>query len=97
MPTHRHLPAGLQGKTRPTLFLGPVLLIALLGVHPSADVTLVQAVKTGNVQTVRAMVKAKADTNSAEPDGTTALHWAVQRSEERRVGKKWRSRRSPEQ
>jgi len=78
MPTHRHLPAGLQGKTRPTLFLGPVLLIALLGVHPSADVTLVQAVKTGNVQTVRAMVKAKADTNSAEPDGTTALHWAVQ-------------------
>ena len=37
-----------------------------------------QAVKTGNVQTVRAMVKAKADANSAEPDGTTALHWAVQ-------------------
>ena len=55
-----------------------VLLIALLGVGPSADVTLVQAVKTGNVQTVRAMVKAKADANSAEPDGTTALHWAVQ-------------------
>jgi ankyrin repeat protein len=38
----------------------------------------VQAVKSGNVQTVRAMVKAKADANSAEPDGTTALHWAVQ-------------------
>ncbi len=37
-----------------------------------------QAVKSGNVQTVRAMVKAKADANSAEPDGTTALHWAVQ-------------------
>ncbi len=37
-----------------------------------------QAVKTGDVQTVRAMVKAKADVNSAEPDGTTALHWAVQ-------------------
>jgi ankyrin repeat protein/mono/diheme cytochrome c family protein len=54
------------------------MLIALLGVRPSADVTLVQAVKTGNVQTVRAMVKAKADANSAEPDGTTALHWAVQ-------------------
>jgi uncharacterized protein len=55
-----------------------VLLVALVGAGPSADVTLVQAVKTGNVQTVRAMVKAKADANSAEPDGTTALHWAVQ-------------------
>ena len=55
-----------------------VLLLTLVGVGPSADVTLVQAVKTGNLQTVRAMVKAKADANSAEPDGTTALHWAVQ-------------------
>ena len=55
-----------------------VLLLALISAGPSADVTLVQAVKTGNVQTVRAMVKAKADANSADPDGTTALHWAVQ-------------------
>jgi ankyrin repeat protein len=53
-------------------------MLALVSAGPSADVTLVQAVKTGNVQTVRAMVKAKADANSAEPDGTTALHWAVQ-------------------
>ena len=53
------------------------LLIAI-GVSVGADVTLVQAVKTGNVQTVRALVKAKADANSADPDGTTALHWAVQ-------------------
>src|SRR5215204_5039221 len=77
MPIHRDFPAGLHRKTRPTLF-GSVLLIALFGVGPSADVTLVQAVKTGNVQTVRAMVKARVDANSAEPDGTTALHWAVQ-------------------
>jgi ankyrin repeat protein len=55
-----------------------VLLLALLGAGPSADVTLVQAVKTGSVETVRAMVKAKADANSMEPDGTTALHWAAQ-------------------
>jgi ankyrin repeat protein len=55
-----------------------VLLLALISAGPSADVTLVQAVKSGNVQTVRAMVKAKADANTAESDGTTALHWAVQ-------------------
>jgi ankyrin repeat protein len=52
-------------------------LIAI-GVSVGADLTLVQAVKTGDVQTVRAIVKAKADANDAEPDGTTALHWAVQ-------------------
>ena len=55
-----------------------VLILAVISAGPSADVTLVQAVKAGNVQTVRAMVKGKADANSAEPDGTTALHWAVQ-------------------
>jgi uncharacterized protein len=77
MSTHRDFSAGPHSKTRSTLF-GSVLLIAVLGVGPSADVTLVKAVKTGNVHTVRAMVKAKADANSAEPDGTTALHWAVQ-------------------
>jgi ankyrin repeat protein len=52
--------------------------LAAVGVRVGADVTLVQAVKTGNVNTVRAMVKAKTDANIAEPDGTTALHWAVQ-------------------
>jgi ankyrin repeat protein len=59
-------------------FLPFVLLIAVLGAGPSADVTLVQAVKNGDVASARALVKAKADANSAEPDGTTALHWAVQ-------------------
>jgi uncharacterized protein len=61
-----------------TLLLGSILLIALLGVRSSADVTLVQAVKNGDAAAVRALVKAKADSNSADPDGTTALHWAVQ-------------------
>jgi ankyrin repeat protein len=55
-----------------------VALLIAISVSVTADVTLVQAVKTGDVNTVRSMVKAKADANSAEPDGTTALHWAVQ-------------------
>jgi ankyrin repeat protein len=76
--THRDFKAGLNRKSRPTAVVLFVLLLAWLGAGPSADVTLVQAVKTGNVDTVRAMVKAKADANSAEADGTTALHWAVQ-------------------
>jgi uncharacterized protein len=55
------------------------LLFAVGGIR--ADVSLVQAVKNGDAATVRALVKAKADSNSAEPDGTTALHWAVQRGD----------------
>ena len=79
----RNATAGQAPAQRVVLLF--VLLVALVGAGPSADVTLVQAVKTGNVQTVRAMVKAKADTNGAEPDGTTALHWAVQNGNEEMV------------
>ena len=38
----------------------------------------VDAVKQGNKATVRALLKQRADVKSAEADGTTALHWAVQ-------------------
>ncbi len=39
---------------------------------------LVDAVKQGNKTTVRALLKQRADVKTAEADGTTALHWAVQ-------------------
>src|SRR5262245_32941610 len=74
--THRDIKAGLKNKTRPTA-VPLVLLLALLGAGPSADLTLVQAVKNGDATTARALLKQKADSNGAEPDGTTALHWAV--------------------
>jgi ankyrin repeat protein len=46
-----------------------------------ADATLVDAVKRGDTAAVRALLQAKADGNSAEADGTTALHWAVRRAD----------------
>ena len=46
-----------------------------------ADVTLVDAVKRGDASAVRALLQAKTDGNSAEADGTTALHWAVRRAD----------------
>ena len=58
-----------------------IALLITVSVGVRADVSLVQAVKNGDAATVRALVKAKADSNSAEPDGTTALHWAVQRGD----------------
>ena len=39
---------------------------------------LVAAVKRGDHQAVRALIKERADVNAPEADGTTALHWAVQ-------------------
>jgi uncharacterized protein len=38
---------------------------------------IIAATKAGNGAAVRALVQAKTDVNAREPDGTTALHWAV--------------------
>jgi len=38
---------------------------------------LIEAVKSGNVDAVRALAKNRALVNTPEPDGTTALAWAV--------------------
>ncbi len=38
---------------------------------------LLDAVKSGNREAVRTLAKNRTDVNTAEPDGTTPLHWAV--------------------
>jgi ankyrin repeat protein len=43
----------------------------------SADERLIEAVKRRDVAAVRSLVRARADVNALEGDGTTALHWAV--------------------
>jgi ankyrin repeat protein len=58
-----------------------VALLVVCSAVPSADVTLLQAVKHGDAATIRTLLNSKADSNSADPDGTTALHWAVQRAD----------------
>ncbi len=47
---------------------------------PSAS--LVDAVRTGNVAGVRALLRQNVDVNTPAPDGTTPLHWAVQRDDQ---------------
>ena len=37
---------------------------------------VVEAAKSGDKATLRALIQKKADVNVAQPDGTTALHWA---------------------
>ena len=54
------------------------LVIALFGFSASAaDLRLVNAVKNSDKAAVSTLLQQKVDVNSPEPDGTTALHWAV--------------------
>src|SRR5215831_21358638 len=47
----------------------------------SAGLNLIDTVKTGNVQAVRTLIRDRANVNGQEPDGMTALHWAVRRDD----------------
>jgi ankyrin repeat protein len=46
-----------------------------------SDSRFVDAAKSGSPADVRTLVEQGADVNESEPDGTTALHWAVRRSD----------------
>src|SRR5579871_6272998 len=50
--------------------------VFLLGAGGSSP-SVVDAAKHGNRDSIRALLQKKADVNSAEPDGSTALHWAA--------------------
>jgi len=55
-----------------------VAALALWGtVASGADLRVVQAARNADAATVRTLVQQRADVNASEPDGTTALHWAV--------------------
>ena len=55
-------------STRVTAMVAALSMVASLGAA-AADTPLVQAVKNGDVATVRALLKQKADVNAAGPDG----------------------------
>lgn len=59
----------------------PFLSFALLSVAAlhaaAADTRLADAAQAPDNETVRTLVKQKVDVNAPQPDGTTALHWAV--------------------
>ena len=52
-------------------------LALVTGLEASAGITLIDAVKLGNREAVRALLAKRTEVNRPEPDGTTALHWAV--------------------
>jgi ankyrin repeat protein len=58
-----------------SLLLGLVMVLSL-GAAGGSD-RLIDAVKAGNRQAVRAFLKNHADVDAPDPDGTTPLEWAV--------------------
>src|SRR4029434_4147210 len=55
-----------------------VIVAAMASLSAAANsLPLIDAVKAGNVETVRTLLKQRVDVNAALPDGTTALHWAA--------------------
>jgi ankyrin repeat protein len=57
-----------------------VVLLLAIGLK-ATEGTLLDAVKRGDVGAVRTLLRAKSDANIADPDGTSALHWAVRRDD----------------
>lgn len=57
-----------------------VLAVPLLAAE-DARPPLVDAAKRGDKDTVKSLLQKKTDVNAAEPDGTTALHWAAYRDD----------------
>ena len=58
--------------------VGTVLLLFSPNLWAGADdVPLLEAVKRQDLPAVRALLRENVDVNAPQPDGATALHWAV--------------------
>jgi ankyrin repeat protein len=65
----------MPGKFVPLVILSPALL--LFSIAAETDTRLIDAVKSGNREAVRSLLKNRALINLPQPDGTTPLAWAV--------------------
>ena len=55
-----------------------IAIVSAAGLEAAGgSIRLIDAVKQGNRTAVRALITERANVNAAEPDGMTALHWAV--------------------
>lgn len=62
------------------------LTLCLSGINVIAeDLPLMAAVQQGDIDSIRSLLRGKADVNSPRADGTTALAWAVYKGDERTV------------
>ncbi|MDO8677259.1 MAG: ankyrin repeat domain-containing protein, partial [Acidobacteriota bacterium] len=67
-------------RSTPRRALVPLLAVLLIAAA-GRGIALVDAARTADHVTVRALLKQGANVNAAEADGTTALHWAAYRDD----------------
>ena len=70
----------MQKTGRGALWVIPLLVVVGLSAAP-LDVPIIEAVKTGDTQGLRASLRRGEDPNVVSADGTTALHWAAYRDD----------------
>src|SRR3989304_2273501 len=81
--------SGVEGKE--TLRMGiemkgryvwwTICLLSVASLAAAADLRLVEAAKQGDPEAVRSLLKQRADVNTRQADGTTALAWAAYRDD----------------
>jgi ankyrin repeat protein len=59
----------------------PLLAVFLVGAGGNGRPPIVDAARNTDKDAVRALLQKKVDVNAAEPDGTTAMHWASYRDD----------------
>lgn len=70
---------GVKGKTLAGWWMAALLSAA--SVSAAGDLRLLEAVKGGDKESARSLLKQRADVNASEADGATALHWAAHRDD----------------
>ena len=58
-----------------------VPLLSVVSLAAASDLRLVEAVRNGDSEAVRALLQEQVDVNARQGDGATALHWAVYRED----------------
>src|SRR2546426_10660066 len=61
--------------------MAPLLVVATTASAAGREAPLLEAVRSADHATLRALIQQRADVNAATPDGTTALHIAVERDD----------------
>jgi ankyrin repeat protein len=72
--------AASAGRRSARWWMSVALVLAIVR-GAGAEPLLIDAVRAGDEAGVRALLEQRADVNAPEPDGTTALHWAVRLDE----------------
>ena len=71
----------MRGKRLAAFLVIIVSVLALPAIGATRDVPLIDAVKKADAVAARALLQKHVNVDSAEIDGTTALHWAVRQDE----------------